>query len=63
MKTAQPVDNRERVLLVAVALKKARRGFAGDITAASRDSLAELEELAISAGARIEGTLLQVRDT
>lgn len=63
MKTAQPVDNRERVLLVGVALKKARRGFAGDITAASRDSLAELEELAISAGARIEGTLLQVRDT
>jgi GTP-binding protein HflX len=62
MKTAQPVDNRERVLLVGVGLKKAPRGRAGDPTAAGRDSLEELQELAESAGAKIEGTLLQVRD-
>src|SRR6202047_100855 len=62
MKTAQPVDNRERVLLVGVGLKKAPRGRAGDPTAAARDSLAELTELAESAGAKIEGSLLQVRD-
>ncbi len=63
MKTAQPVDNRERVLLVGVGLKKAPRGRAGDPTAAGRDSLEELQELAESAGAKIEGSLLQVRDT
>ena len=62
MKTAQPVDNRERVLLVGVGLKKAPRGRAGDPTAAGRDSLEELQELAEIAGAKIEGTLLQVRD-
>ena len=62
MRTAQLVDNRERVLLVGVGLKKAPRGRAGDPTAAGRDSLEELEELAESAGAKIEGSLLQVRD-
>src|SRR5271155_1153496 len=62
MKTAQPVDNRERVLLVGVGLKKAPRGRAGDPTAAGRDSLEELQELAESAGAKIAGSLLQVRD-
>ena len=62
MRTSQPVDNRERVLLVGVGLKKAPRGRAGDPTAAGRDSLDELQELAESAGAKIEGSLLQVRD-
>jgi GTPase len=62
MRTAQPVDNRERVLLVGVGLKKAPRGRAGDPTAAGRDSLEELQELAESAGAKIEGSLLQVRE-
>jgi GTPase len=61
MKTAQLIDNRERVLLVGVGLKKAPRGRAGDPTAAGRDSLEELQELAESAGAKIEGSLLQVR--
>jgi GTP-binding protein HflX len=46
-----------------VGLKKAPRGRAGDPTAAGRDSLEELQELAESAGAKIEGSLLQVRDT
>jgi GTP-binding protein HflX len=63
MKTSQSLDNRERVLLVGVSLKKAPRGRAGDPTAAGRDSLNELEELAESAGANVAGTLLQVRDT
>jgi GTPase len=62
MKTAQPIDNRERVLLVGVALKKASRGRAGDSTSSGRDSLEELQELAESAGAKIEASLLQVRD-
>jgi len=62
MKTAQPLDNRERVLLVGIGLKKAPRGRTGDPTAAGRDSLQELEELAESAGAKIAGSLLQVRD-
>jgi GTP-binding protein HflX len=63
MKTPQLIDNRERVLLVGVGLKKAPRGRAGDPTAAGRDSLEELQELAESAGAKIEGSLLQVRDS
>lgn len=62
MKTAQPLDNRERVLLVGVGLKKSPRGGAGDPTTTGRDSLEELQELAQSAGAAIVGTLLQVRD-
>jgi GTP-binding protein HflX len=62
MKTPQAVDNRERVLLVGVGLKKSPRGRAGDPTAAGRDSLEELQELAVSAGANITGTLLQIRD-
>jgi GTP-binding protein HflX len=62
MKKPQSLDNREKVLLVGVGLKKSPRGRAGDPTAAARDSLAELTELAESAGAKIEGSLLQVRD-
>src|SRR6202161_3325867 len=63
MKTPQSVDNRETVLLVGVSLKKAPRGRAGDPSAAGRDSLEELHELAESAGAKIAGSILQVRDT
>ena len=62
MKKSQSVDNRERVLLVGVSLKKSPRSRNGDPTAAARDSLLELEELAVSAGAKIEGSLLQIRD-
>ena len=66
MKTPQELDNRERVLLVGVGLKKSPRGGAGrgvgDPAAAGRDSLEELTELAESAGAKIEGSLLQVRE-
>ena len=62
MKKSQSVDNRERVLLVGVSLKKSPRSRNGDPTAAARDSLLELEELAVSAGAKIEGSVLQIRD-
>ena len=62
MKTAKEVDRRERVLLLGVALRGRLKGAPGGPTAASRDSLIELEELAESAGANIVGSLLQVRD-
>jgi GTP-binding protein HflX len=62
MKTTQSLDRRERVLLVGVRLKKHPRGQTPVEQDAARDSLAELEELAFSAGAAIGGTLLQVRD-
>src|ERR1700749_471740 len=66
MKSPQELDNRERVLLVGVGLKKSPRGGTGrgvgDPAAAGRDSLEELTELAESAGAKIEGSLLQVRE-
>jgi GTPase len=62
MKTAQSLERRERVLLVGVCLKKPGAARARD-PVVGRDSLAELEELAYSAGASIAGTLLQVRDS
>jgi GTPase len=66
MKTSQAVDRRERVLLVGVALKRAGRtnGLSRENRdgVANRDSLDELRELAESAGAKIEGSLLQVRE-
>lgn len=63
MRSPQSVDNRERVLLVGVSVKKTSRGRALNPGAVGRDSLEELEELAVSAGASISGTLLQVRDS
>lgn len=67
MKPPQSMDRRERVLLVGVALKKAAhtngRARAGSDGVAGRDSLDELQELAESAGAKIEGSLLQIRET
>lgn len=64
MKTPQALDNREKVLLVGIALRKARALRASNPASFSgaRDSLDELAELAQSAGAKIEGSLLQVRD-
>ncbi len=62
MKNPQAVDPRERVLLVGVSLKKSSRGVPGNSSATGRDSLAELAELAESAGANIAGSMLQIRD-
>jgi GTPase len=64
MKAPEPVDRKERVLLVGVGLRPAgpsARGLGGPIV--GRDSLDELEELAESAGASVVGHILQVRDS
>ena len=62
MKTTQCVERRERVLLVGVCLRKSSRGRLLDATAAGRESLRELAELAHSAGADVAASILQVRD-
>jgi GTP-binding protein HflX len=62
MKGPRPVDRRERVLLVGVSLKKSSRGRTTDAATRGREGLAELEELALSAGAEIAASVLQVRD-
>ena len=62
MKTAHPVDHRERALLVGVGLKKAPRLSGSEAGATERESLLELEELARSAGATVAGSMLQMRD-
>ncbi|MGH9735763.1 MAG: GTPase HflX [Candidatus Acidiferrales bacterium] len=62
MKSAHPLNRRERVLLVGVGLKKPAHGLPGASRTTGRESLEELEELAISAGADISGTMLQVRE-
>ena len=66
MRTGQPVDRRERVLLVGVSVRRGQRprgGAAVEPGATSRDSLDELQELAESAGANVVGSVLQVRDS
>ncbi len=63
MKAASPLDNSERVLLVGVALKRGTRAGAISSGAAGRESLVELEELVNSAGAKVVGSRLQMRDT
>ena len=62
MKSAQPLNRSERVLLLGVAIKRAARTPGGTATASVRESLVELEALARSAGADVTGTILQVRD-
>jgi GTPase len=66
MKAPELLDRRERVWLVGVSLRYPQRahgrGGAAGPTAASRDSLDELQELAESAGANVVGRVLQVRD-
>jgi len=58
----QSVSNRERVLLVGVAVKRASRIPGVEAGVAERESLLELDELARSAGAQVAGSLLQMRD-
>jgi GTP-binding protein HflX len=62
MKTQHQTSSAERALLVGVTWKRARRipgTLAGE---QGRESLAELVELARSAGAQVTGTIYQVRD-
>src|ERR1700739_1850096 len=62
MKTTHDISVAERVLLVGVGWKRAPRFPGMPVGEAGRESLAELVELARSAGAEIGGTLFQLRD-
>ncbi len=63
MKTPHDTAASERALLVGVGWKRAPRFPGMPVGEAGRESLAELVELARSAGAEITGTLFQLRDT
>ena len=63
MKTASPLNNSERVFLVGVGVKREIRGAGIASGAREHESLAELKELAQSAGARVMGSRLQMRDS
>src|ERR1700675_4228975 len=63
MKTPHPTSVSERALLVGVTWKRARRIPGMPAGEQGRESLAELVELARSAGAEVAGTVFQVRDT
>jgi GTP-binding protein HflX len=60
---AKPVSNAERALLVGVGWKRAPRFPGMPVGEAGRESLAELVELAESAGAEIASTVFQIRDS
>jgi len=62
MRTLQSVPTTERALLVGVAWKRSPRIPGVSAGAPERESLAELVELARSAGADIAGTVFQLRD-
>jgi GTPase len=62
MKTQKDTSVSERVLLVGVGWKRAPRFPGMPVGEPGRESLAELVELARSAGAEIAGTLFQLRD-
>jgi GTP-binding protein HflX len=62
MKTIQPVESRERVLLAGVGRKRVSRIPGVEPDEAERELLAELAELARSAGAEVAGVILQMRD-
>jgi GTP-binding protein HflX len=62
MKTTQAIPATERALLVGVAWKRSSRVPGIQAGAPERESLAELVELARSAGAAIAGTVFQLRD-
>ncbi len=62
MKTTRSTDSQERVLLVGVGLKRPSHVLGVEAGEAERASLAELEELAHSAGAHVVGKVFQMRD-
>jgi GTPase len=63
MKSTHEINNAERVLLVGVGWKRAPRFPGMPSGEQGRESLAELQELAVSAGAEIAGSLFQVRES
>lgn len=62
MKASQQITVTERALLVGVAWKRSPRFPGQPAGVPERESLAELVELARSAGAEIAGTVFQLRD-
>src|SRR5579862_4431250 len=62
MKKTQSTATHERVLLVGLGLKRTSRVPGQDSGGVARESLAELAELARSAGAEVAGSILQMRD-
>jgi GTP-binding protein HflX len=62
MKSTHEISSAERVLLVGVGWKRAPRFPGMPAGEQGRESLAELQELARSAGADIAGSLFQVRE-
>jgi GTPase len=62
MKSTHEVSNAERVLLVGVGWKRAPRFPGMPAGEQGRELLAELQELARSAGAEIAGSLFQLRE-
>src|SRR5712672_4484270 len=62
MKTTRPTESRERVFLVGVGLKRPSHVPGVDAGETERASLAELAELARSAGAQVAGSVFQMRD-
>jgi GTPase len=63
MKTQHDTSTSERALLVGVGWKRAPRFPGMPVGEMGRESLAELVELAKSAGAEISGTVFQLRDS
>src|SRR4029077_15713160 len=63
MKTQHDTSVSERVFLVGIGWKRAPRYPGMPTGEQGRESLAELVELARSAGAEITGTIFQLRDT
>src|SRR3981189_2437217 len=62
MKTTRPTESRERVFLVGLGLKRPSHVTGVEAGEAERASLAELGELARSAGAHVAGRIFQMRD-
>lgn len=62
MKTSHTTENRERALLVGLGHKRPGRVPGVEAGEAERESLAELGELARSAGADVAGSVLQMRE-
>jgi len=62
MKTTRSTESQERVLLVGVGLKRPSHVPGVEPGDAERALLSELEELARSAGARVVGSVFQMRD-
>ncbi len=62
MKTARPLDRREKALLVGIGLRRPRHCAGIPAGQPERASIEELKELAQGAGAQVVGSLVQIRE-